>query len=179
MVDIKKPPGLVVREASQRGRACPYVRKPPRGMIMVASTTLVVSTVRACYHGHRALSQAASPAARRGRSDAADEIAFDALSRERDDGVQRMSAKCLLHLAEQRIQALHRLDNITGVGARWWLDIGQRHPGSPLIRWADLLEGEGRHRLESMLALELHEAPHRRAQAAMAFLDAWGRKVAA
>src|ERR1700692_4373738 len=98
IVDIKKPPGLLVREASQRGRACPYVRKPPRGMIMVASTTLSVSTVRACYNENPGSTQHGVTHRHADCSDAPDQIALDALACEHDDGVQRVPTQPLLHL---------------------------------------------------------------------------------
>ena len=69
-------------------------------MIMVASTTLGVSTVRACYHGHRAAPQPRVDIVTRVLY-STDEIALDPLARERDHRVERVPAERLLHLTEQ------------------------------------------------------------------------------
>src|SRR5580658_2097014 len=111
------------------------------------------------------------------RSDAPDQISLHALARKRNDGVERVVAECLLHLPEQRVEALDRLYDVARVRAWRRFDVGERHTGRPLVRGTDLLEREWRHRLEAVLAFEFHEPAHRGSQAAVALLDAWRRKV--
>jgi len=133
-------------------------------MIMVASTTLGVSTVGACYHGRCDSRQHRCSK----RSDPTDQISLDALAGEGDDGMERMPAERLLHLAEQRVEALHRLHDVTRVRTRWRFDIGERHTGRPFVCGTDLFERQRRHRLQAVLALQFDEAAHRGSQPSVA-----------
>ena len=78
-----------------------YVRKPPRRIIMVASTTAGVSMVAACYHASLAAPQPLDDFVTARRSDPADEIPLDTLTGQRDERMQLVAAERLLHLAQQ------------------------------------------------------------------------------
>jgi hypothetical protein len=68
---------------------------------MVASTTAGVGMVAACYHASLGAAQPLDGFVTARRSDPADEIPLDALTGQRDERMQLVTAERLLHLAQQ------------------------------------------------------------------------------